>query len=274
MKKLALIGTGNMGSALARAACRSVAPEQVLLYNRTGEKARALAKETGAVWAETAEEAVLAADYVMLCMKPQGFDAAVAELVPALEKAKAAGRDQVVVSIAAGVSIERVERLLEKGGVPLPVIRVMPNTPAAVGQGVLLTAPGADVTQEAYDGFAAFMADGGTVERVTEQGLEMGTALSGCGPAFVYLFIEALADGGVEIGLPRAQAQRYAAQTVLGAAEMVLKTGVHPGALKDAVCSPGGSTIAGVAELEKRAFRAAAAQAVAASWKKTCDMRK
>lgn len=150
----------------------------------------------------------------------------------------------------------------------------MPNTPAAIGQGVLLIAPGPRVSGEDYAGLEQALGRCGLLERVTEQQLDQGSAISGCGPAFVYLFIEALADGGVQIGLPRDKAQAWAAQMVAGAAGMVLQTGKHPGQLKDAVCSPGGTTIAGVAKLEQGAFRSLAAQAVVTAYEKNSRIGK
>jgi len=208
----------------------------------------------------------------MLCVKPQNLFSVLDGLLPGMRAAARCGVQQVVVSIAAGVSLDRIQAALERAELAAPVIRVMPNTPAAIGQGVLFLAQGKNVNQKDVDDLVALLAPCGLVQRVSEAQLEMGGALAGCGPAFVYLFLEALADGGVEIGLPREMAQKWAAQTVLGAADMVLRTGQHPGALKDAVCSPGGSTIAGVAALEKRAFRAAAAEAVKAAYEKALRM--
>lgn len=263
-KTLSFIGGGNMGGAILRAACRALPPEQVLLYDPDAEKAEALSAETGCALAPSGEAAVRSAKYVMLCVKPQIFAGVLSGLLPALKEGLAAGEDRTVVSIAAGVTLSAIETLL--GGAQVPLVRIMPNTPAAIGKGTLLVAAGRGAAGERLEGLMQALAPCGLLVPVTEAQLDRGTAVSGCGPAYVCLFIEALADGGVEIGLPRAMAQELAAQTVLGAAAMVLESGQHPGALKDAVCSPGGSTIAGVAELEKRGFRAAAAQAVVRAW--------
>ena len=268
MKTMAFIGAGNMGGALARAACRAVGAGEVVIYEPNAALAAALTAETGCTAAESGEQAARAAKYVVLCVKPQVLPGVLAGLVPALKEGAAAGEHRVLVSIAAGVRLETLAGILADGGLALPTVRIMPNTPAFIGAGVLLMAPAADVTDEDYAGLTDALRCCGMLERVTQAQLDMGSAISGCGPAFVYLFIEALADGGVQIGLPRDKAQAWAAQMVAGSAEMVLQSGKHPGALKDAVCSPGGTTIAGVAELENRAFRAAAAQAVVAAYQR------
>lgn len=254
---IGFVGAGNMGSALIRGACRGTDPAGVLIYDHNQEKMDALTARTGCAEARSAGEVAGHCDILMLCVKPQVLAGTIEELKPYLHT-------NLIVSIAAGVTLEDLRGMLGEG----PIARVMPNTPAAIGRGVLLTAFGTAVDEEYREKLAVLLAPCGAVEEVTERELDEGTALSGCGPAFVYQFIEALADGGVQIGLSRQKAQRYAAQTLLGAAAMVLETGEHPGALKDAVCSPGGSTIVGVAELEKRAFRAAAAQAVVAAYGK------
>lgn len=271
-KTISFIGGGNMGGAILRAACRAVPSGQVVLFDPDTEKARALAVETGCVLAASGEEAARAAKYVMLCVKPQIFGKVVSGLVPALRAGMEAGEDRTVVSIAAGVQLSAIEALLD--GVQLPLVRIMPNTPAAIGRGTLLVAPGRGASGERLEGLMEVLAPCGLLVPVTESQLDQGTAISGCGPAYIYLLIEAMADGGVEIGLPRDMAQKLAAQTVLGSAAMVLESGAHPGALKDAVCSPGGSTIVGVAELEKRGFRAAAAQAVVSAWNRNQQLGK
>ena len=171
----------------------------------------------------------------------------------------------VLVTMAAGLSMATIQQL---AGGAYPVIRIMPNTPVSLGAGMILYCADG-VAQEDLDGFCTLMAGAGRLDALPESLIDAGCAISGCGPAYVYLFIEALADGGVKNGLPRAKAQRYAAQMLLGSAEMVLRTGRHPGQLKDEVCSPGGSTIAGVAALERSGFRSACIEAVDAAVEKT-----
>ena len=260
---VSFIGGGNMGGAILRAVCRAIPPEQVVLYDPDTTKAKALATETGCILADSGEKAVRMARCVILCVKPQIFSPVVTALIPVLRELGGAGQDPTLVSIAAGIQLSKIEELL--GDLKLSLVRIMPNTPVSIGKGTLLVTPGQGIQEERLEELKQILAFCGTVVTVTEQQLDLGTAISGCGPAYIYMLIEAMADGGVEIGLPRPMAQDLAAQTVLGSAAMVLQSGLHPGALKDAVCSPGGSTIAGVAELEKRGFRAAAAQAVVAA---------
>lgn len=270
-KTIAFIGAGNMGGAIVRAVCRGIDPTQVIVYTPHKSTTDVLSAETGCCVAETASQAVRSAKYVMLCVKPQVLPGVLRELLPDFQ---AVTEHQVLLSIAAVLTLDDLAALLAEGNVRLPIIRVMPNTPAAIGEGLVFLAWDAQASDEDCNDLEALLRHCGELEWTTEQYLDMGTAVAGCGPAFAYLFMEALADGGVQIGLPRAKAQRYAARMLAGAAEMVLQTGQHPGALKDAVCSPGGTTIAGVAELEDRGFRAAAAQAVVSAYRRSLDLKK
>lgn len=176
----------------------------------------------------------------------------------------------VLVTMAAGLTIETIRRM---SGVDFPVIRIMPNIPAAVGQGMLLCCSDG-VAQEQVDYFREKMSGAGVLDFIEEKMIDAGSAVSGCGPAFAAMLIEALADGGVACGLPRAKAQMYAAQTLLGSAMLIEKTGMHPAQLKDAVCSPAGSTIQGVRALENGGLRSAAFEAVIAAYDKTLELGK
>ena len=261
------IGTGNMGSALARAAAKTLPPEQLLLSNRTPGKAEALAGELRCAAAPVLQ-AARDGKYIFLGVKPQMMEALLTEIAPIL----AARTDRfLLVTMAAGLTMERIAAM---AGGPYPVIRIMPNTPCAVGAGMVLYDANALVTEEELGRFTAFMAGAGALDRLEERLIDAGSAVSGCGPAFVCQFIEALADGGVACGLPRQKALLYAAQMLKGTAALQLATGSHPGALKDAVCSPGGSTIAGVRTLEERGFRGAAMDAVIAAVEKTKELGK
>ena len=252
---LAFIGAGNMGGAIAEAVCHGIAPERVTVYNPTVAKSQALSASCGCTVAQSAEEAVHTNKYIVLGVKPQVFDGVLRGLLPCLRA------DHVIVSIAAGVPLSRIEGILAEGSLTLPVVRAMPNTPVAVGQGLVLLCPN-EIAEPFMDELSGLLAPCGLVERATEHDIDLGMAVFSCSPAFVYQFIEAMADGGVQLGLPRDKSQRYAAQAVLGSAAMVLGTSKHPGQLKDEVCSPGGYTIRGVHALEKAGFRAAAAEAV------------
>ena len=265
MPTLGFIGTGNMGGALARAAAKN-GDNVVLLTNRTQAKAEALAAQIGGR-AVTPEECAAQADYLFLGVKPQMLPGLCETLAPLLWERK----DRfVLVTMAAGTSREKLLGLL---GLTLPVIRIMPNTPASIGQGMILYSPGEDVTEAEEAAFVKAMAGAGRFLRLEERLIDAGSALSGSGPAFVDLFLEALADGGVACGLPRKQALEMAAQMLLGSAALCLESGKHPGVLKDAVCSPGGTTIQGVRVLEERGFRAAVMDAVIAAYEKNFNLK-
>lgn len=273
MKKAAFIGVGNMGGALARAACKALGPDQVVLANRTPEKARTLAAELGCSAVDSAADAAWTAQYLFLGVKPTGMRSLLEELAPQLQDRHRVGEDKVVVSMAAGLLIKDMRPHLAGAGYYVPVVRIMPNTCVAVGKGMTALCAG-----EAADAYIQEIEDilsaTGRVERIPEELMDQFSAVAGCGPAFVYPYIEALADGGVAAGLSRKQALEYAAQTVLGAAAMVLESGKHPGQLKDEVCSPGGSTIAGVAELERGGLRSAAINMVLAAYRKNTQLGK
>ena len=175
----------------------------------------------------------------------------------------------MLVSMAAAVTTESLAAML---GRELPIIRIMPNTPVSVGAGMILYAPNAQVNPEELAQFLTIMGAAGAMDRLDERLIDAGSAVSGCGPAFACMFVEALADGGVRCGLPRDKAMTYAARMLLGSAKLLLETGAHPGALKDAVCSPGGATIAGVQELELAAFRGAVSEAVVSAYEKTLEL--
>ena len=266
MATFGFIGTGNMGGALARAARKHLPGEEILLANRTAAKAAALARELDCREADN-ETVAREAEYLFLGVKPQMMAGMLAEIAPVL----AARKDRfLLVTMAAGLTIARIQEL---AGGPYPVIRIMPNTPAAIGEGMVLYTCGEDVTIQETRVFLDAMAGAGLFSALPENLIDAGSAVAGCGPAFVDLFIEALADGGVACGLPRAQAQVFAAQMVAGSAKLVLESGQHPGALKDAVCSPGGTTIQGVRTLEAGGFRSAVMEAVIAAYEKNEDLK-
>ena len=271
---VSFIGTGNMGGALIHAACRALNPGQVHITDYAAQKAGAMAEELGCGLEPSNKAAVLAGDYIFLCVKPQVMGSVLEEIAPVLKECLDKGEKKIVVSIAAGLQLAYFKDMLACCGDALRVIRVMPNTPAAIGKGMLAVAAGPEVEEAYVNGVMEILSAAGRVERLEEGLMDQFTVVSGCSPAFVYMFIEALADGGVMTGLPRAQALTYAAQTVMGAAAMVLETGKHPGELKDAVCSPAGSTIVGVAKLEENGFRSAAIEAVKAGYDKNVELGK
>jgi pyrroline-5-carboxylate reductase len=270
---IACIGSGNMGTALMKGAAEIAGGGNIGFCDTDQAKAEAAARRLGAVVYASNTEAVRRGDYVFLALKPQALGDALEEIAPVLGERIAEGRPPVLVSMAAGWSIGKIQGLAGKAGAPgAPVVRIMPNTPALVSRGMIALAASPETGPERIAELEKILGAAGLVDRVDEGYLDAVTGLSGSGPAFVYLFIEALADGGVRAGLPRDKALRYAARTVLGAAAMVEETGKHPGELKDMVTSPGGTTIAGVAALERGAFRAAVMDAVEAAWKRAMEL--
>ncbi len=274
MKKIAFIGAGNMGGALIMGICKAIDPQQVVIYDPDAEKTGALSAKTGCVVADSAEDAALSAEYVVLAVKPQVLRGVQAQLIPAMKQAAEKGSTQIILSIAAGITLADLDAIPLENGLDLPVIRMLPNTPSEIGEGLNIYAVNDKMTDEKCTELEEMFSQCGLTEKVTEHILDVASAVSGCTPAFAYMFIDALADGAVRCGVPRDKAIKYAAQAVKGAAAMVLETGRHPDALKDAVCSPGGSTIVGVATLENAAFRAAAANAVFYANEKNMDLGK
>lgn len=264
MKKIGFIGAGNMGGALALAVSKSGA--EVYLADADVKKAEALAEKISAKTV-SAVGAVELCDAVFLGVKPQVLPAVADELREALAKR---GDGICLISMAAGVTLAQLSSLFPSS----KIIRIMPNTPASVGAGVILYAVGEGADSEDEELLLKSLAHAGSLNRLDEKLIDAATAVSGCGPAFAYMFIEALADGGVKCGLPRDKAQKFAAEMLLGAAKLCLESQKHPGELKDAVCSPGGSTIAGVAALEDGAFRASVIDAVESAYIRTKELSK
>lgn len=259
------IGTGNMGGALARAAAKSIGGSNMALADANFEKATLLAEEIGAEL-KSAADVARECEYIFLGVKPQALSALAEEIAPVLSERKSGF---TIVTMAAGKSVKEIHGIL---GAEYPTIRIMPNTPVSIGKGVVLYSSEyacGDVSR-----FLEIMKYAGTLDELPESLIDAACSVSGCGPAWVYMFIEALADGGVMCGLPRDKALAYAADTVIGSAELVKSTKKHCGELKDAVCSPGGTTIAGVAALENSGFRGSVIGAVNAAYKKTAELKK
>ena len=264
--KLGFIGVGNMGGALARAARRNTPSSAICVANRSPEKAKALADEIGCQVKSNSEIAAWA-NYIFLGVKPQMMEDLLKEIAPVL----AAREDRfILVTMAAGLSMEDI-RSMAGGG--YPVLRIMPNTPCSIGEGMVLYTRGPGVTEDEERVFLEAMGGAGRFSAIPERLMDAGSAVAGCGPAFLDLFVEALADGGVACGLPRAQALEFAAQMAAGSARLILESGSHPGTLKDAVCSPGGTTIQGVRKLEEAGFRGAVMNAVIAAYEKNGNLK-
>lgn len=265
MYSFGFIGCGNMGGTLASAVAEN--RRDIAISDKNELQSADLAGKIGAK-ASTNADIASGARFVVLGVKPQVLPSLMDEIKSTL----LSRTDRfVIISMAAGIEMKRITGLLGK---EVPIIRIMPNTPAAVGAGMILYAANGLVSADELEDFKKGFAAAGELEELPESLIDAGSAVSGCGPAFVYMFIEALADGGVKCGLPRKTALRLAAKTVSGSGEMVLKTGRHPADLKDAVCSPGGSTIEGVKALENSAFRGAAIDAVSAAFVRTAELGK
>lgn len=262
---IGLIGAGQMATALSQGFVRAklVTPENLLGADPVAEARERFVQATGGRAIEENAEVVVQADVIILAVKP-GQMAAVAD-----EIKSQITPEKLVISIAAGI---RLTELAQNLGHDVRVIRVMPNTPCLVGQGACGFSLGAKATEEDARLVEQLLGAVGVAYRVDEKLLDAVTGLSGSGPAFVYMVIEALSDGGVRMGLPRSIATTLAAQTVRGAAEMVLETREHTGVLKDRVCSPGGTTIAGVQALESAGLRAALISAVEAAANRSIEL--
>jgi len=265
--KLGLIGGGVMGTAILSRLLEQGRYEagDVLVSEPWEQRRQELQAKYGVQVTDNNSEAAQAS-VLLLAIKPQVFGAVSAQLDSQLNPQKRSEmQQQLVVSILAGTPLKTLQTAFEQQ----PVIRAMPNTPAIVGSGCTAIAPGAHATAEHLDQARQIFSTIGTVVEVPEGLMDAVTGLSGSGPAYVALMVEALADGGVSAGLPRATAQQLALETVLGTAQLLKQTGQHPAQLKDQVTSPGGTTIAGVAALERRGFRAALIEAVQAAWQRS-----
>lgn len=257
--KIGFIGCGNMGGALAAAVAKNKGA-QLYLADYDKGKADSLATALGALTCDN-ETAAAECDFLFLGVKPNMLPTVLSPLASVIKK----NSSSVVVSMAAGVTLERLEALL---GHPHDVIRIMPNTPVKVGEGMISWCASPEVSMEKQNRFIDLLSHAGKLDKISETNMDAATAVAGCGPAFVYMFIDALVDGGVRCGLSREQATSFACQTLRGASSMVLTGDKTPDALKVDVCSPGGSTIEGVAVLEERGFKEAVCAAVCASYEK------
>lgn len=260
---LGFIGCGNMGGALVNAAAKAIGGENIAVCDYCIDKAKSF--EPLGVTVLTAKELASACKFVVLGVKPQNIQETLGGIAAELKE----NQNAVMITMAAGISTAAIRKFI---GADLPVVRIMPNTPALLGEGMILYDT-LDVEKADEDEFLRCFSKAGVLDKLPEEKIDAASALSGCGPAFVYVFAEALADGAVECGVPRDKANTYAAQTLLGAAKMLKEYG-HPAELKDAVCSPGGTTIAGIHALEKAGFKGAAMDAVFAAYKRTLELKK
>ena len=267
MKKIGLIGCGNMGQAIIEGmiASGNYQKENIIVSEVDSKRIESMKEKYGVVFTNNSIEVVKQSDIVILAIKPHTYFNVVHEIKDSIEQ------DQIIVTIAAGISIAQMESWFTY---PTKVVRTMPNTPLMVGEGMTVISGNEEVTVEELELVKQIFQSAGKVEIIEEKYMDAIPAVSGSSPAYVYMFIEALADGAVLQGIPRNQAYKLASQAVLGAAKMVLETNEHPGKLKDQVCSPGGTTIEAVYALEKSGFRGAIIEAMNACTDKAISMQK
>ncbi len=255
MERLVIVGCGTMGNAIVGGLLRDgwLPRDRVTLTARTADAAQALSREHGVAAVTDNVAACQAADVVLLCLKPQRLPALLAE-----SNMVAALADKLVISIAAGVSLERLELWMPASA----VVRAMPNTPCLIGQGMTVISRGAAVSDQQIEWGKQIFASVGECIELEGKHMDAVTSLNGSGPAFAYVMLEAMADGGVMMGLPRDVALQIAAQVFRGAASMVLDTDLHPAALRDQVTTPAGCTIAGLLNMEDGRIRSVLARTV------------
>jgi pyrroline-5-carboxylate reductase len=266
-KKIAVIGGGKMGEVLASGIVsgKLLSPGDVTVADIDPLRLNHLKNQHKVRVTGDNRKAVKDAGIVILAVKPQNMSEVLKELSPAI------GRDKLIISIAAGITIGFIQDHLKKG---TRIVRVMPNTPALIGEGAAALAPGEHATEEDMQTARAIFDAVGVTVVVKEDLMDAVTGLSGSGPAYGFIIIDALSDAGVLMGLPRDIAQKLAAQTLLGAAKLYLTTGKHPGELRDMVTSPGGTTIAGIKEMEQKGLRGALIAGVEAATLRSKELGK
>lgn len=262
---IGFFGGGNMGGAIIGGLIKSklYKPEEIFVYDVYAPALERLQKELGINPVDDSRELVENAEILIASVKPNVLPAVLKEVREDIS------RDKIVISIAAGITLSRLEELLSPEH---KLVRVMPNTPALVGEGMSAVAVNKNLSQEEQQKALAIFSSFGRAQIVPEKLIDAVVGVSGSSPAYVYIFIEALADGAVLEGMPRAMAYEFAAQAVLGSAKMVLETGKHPGELKDMVCSPAGTTMEAVKVLEEKGFRSAVIDTVHAAAEKNRNM--
>jgi pyrroline-5-carboxylate reductase len=266
MATFGFIGVGNMGGALARAVCKKVGSADVMIADHSAEKAEAFAAETGAVLSDN-ESIAATCKYIFLGVKPQVLPSLLTALRPIIKERKHG--DFILVTMAAGISIATIEYTLDYA---LPIIRIMPNTPVSVGEGMILYTSNEFIKDEEMAVFTDALSLAGKFAKVKEKRIDAASVISGCGPAFMYMFLEAMTEAGYNLGLEREDARLYAEQTMLGAAKLAMSSEETLEALRVKVCSPGGSTIEGVKSFEENGLSEIVEKALTASFIRTKEL--
>ncbi len=259
--KIGFIGAGNMAKAMLGGILNNgiVAKEEVIVSDVSGSVLEDVASMLGVQTTANNKEVVKQSEIIVLAVKPQYYQSVIKEIKEDVSE------NQIIVTIAPGQTLTRLEDLFEK---KVKLIRAMPNTPALVGEGITAVCNNAQVNEEELSAICHILSGFGKVEVISEHLMDVVVSVSGSSPAYIFILIEAMADAAVADGMPRAQAYQFAAQAVLGSAKMVLETGKHPGELKDMVCSPGGTTIEAVRVLEEKGLRSCIIEAMKACTKK------
>lgn len=263
MEKIACIGCGSMGGAIMSAICKKLDAKTVTVTAKHFEHAQEFAEKNGCNATQTNQDAVKDAKYIFLAVKPVFIKEVIVGIKKSLRE------DSVIISMAAGISLNKLMEIYDAH-----YIRIMPNMPAQIGEAMTALCSLPELPEEDLANVTELLKSCGIVEKVDEKLMDCVTAISGSGPAYAFMFVEALADAAVKFGMPRKQAYIYAAQTLKGSAAMVLQDERCPAALKDAVCSPAGTTIEAVAALEANGFRSAIIEGATAAWKKSSSMGK
>lgn len=266
-KKIGFIGCGNMGKAMIGGIINAklVEPSKIMVSDLDQGKLNEVKSEYGINVTTDAAELTAYSDIVVVSVKPNIYGIVLNQIKDKITA------DKMIVTIAAGITLENVEAII---GTDKRIVRTMPNTPALVNEGMSALCPNKNVEKDQMEDVVAIFNSFGEAEIVPEYLIDSVIGVSGSAPAYVFMFIEAMADAAVRKGMPRNQAYKFAAQAVLGSAKMVMETGKHPGELKDMVCSPGGTTIEAVAVLEKYGMRTAVIEAITACIEKSEAMTK
>lgn len=265
MYKVGFVGLGNMGYAISKGLLKTLSPEDIAFYDVDADKCKLISDEMNINLCKNNLEVVRDSKYVVLAIKPQMYDECISKIKGSLRK------ESVIISIAPGITINSLK---ESFGTDNKIVRVMPNTPSLVNEGMSVLSFSEDKFSDIeIADIEAIFKSCGEIETIEEEYMAAIVPISGSSPAYIYMMIEALADGGVLLGLPRKLSYKLAAQSVLGSAKMVLETKKHPGELKDAVCSPGGTTIAAVRSLEKTGFRSSIIEAMSEAYAKTQELK-
>ncbi len=266
MARFGFIGVGNMGGALAGAVCRRVTGKEVMVADHFAEKTAVFSEQYGALVADN-ETIAAECKYIFLGVKPQMMAALLAQISPILRERKHG--DFVLVTMAAGLSVSTIEYMC---GWALPVIRIMPNTPVAVGEGMILVSSNEFISDTDFAEFEDALSLAGKLDRIKEKLIDAGSVISGCGPAFMYLFLESLVDAGKKLGLDEKAARAYAEQTMRGAATLAASSELSLEQLRVNVCSPGGSTIEGVKVFRQNELEDTVFEALKASYIRTKEL--